>query len=134
MITTQRGKPGGRQGHTGTSHKHNPEATIRHRFADRNPRCGCTMKITGILVRDILDIIPIRIFETRHCIMKEPWKPEQKREVVSTHGLQITSESLQLEKFVKKTIHVMNGFCPKRSPQDLWSKKGEFTPIFDRIL
>ena len=26
------------------------------------------MKITGILVRDILDIIPIRIFETRHYI------------------------------------------------------------------
>ena len=36
-------------------------------------------------------------------VMNEPWKKEQKQEVVSTHDAQIARESLQLRKFVSKS-------------------------------
>ena len=63
---TEPRKPGGRQGHVGTSRRHSPSRTIHHNFQEI-PKCDCghAMVISENQTRDILDV-QIMTTETRH--------------------------------------------------------------------
>ena len=67
---TQPKRPGGREGHTGTSRRHNPKRTVHHGFQN-TPRCNCgsVMVTAGSQTRDILDM-QITTTETRHITQK----------------------------------------------------------------
>ena len=60
-------RPGGRPGHRGTSRRHAPTETERHRVGRGPCECGGRMEVTTA-VRDIIDIPPPRPTETRHHV------------------------------------------------------------------
>ncbi len=61
------GTPGGRPGHRGTSRRHAPTETERHRVGRGPCECGGRMEVT-VAVRDIIEIPPPRPVETRHYV------------------------------------------------------------------